>query len=128
MFDLAGAASNAGMTADESDELLTVYFGGTTRPGDPALAPAMQCASLLREAMWSMVSELYLSAPGSRLRRPTPPKTSIASTGALDAYRTTYGKLSNYDPAQPRRRSSSSAAASSAARQPITSPATTRPT
>ena len=25
---------------------------------------AMQCASLLREAMWSMVSELYLDAPG----------------------------------------------------------------
>ena len=25
----------------------------------------MQCASLLREAMWSMVSELYLDAPGT---------------------------------------------------------------
>jgi hypothetical protein len=25
----------------------------------------MQAASLLREAMWSMVSELYLDAPGS---------------------------------------------------------------
>ena len=24
----------------------------------------MQCASLLREAMWSMVSELHLDAPG----------------------------------------------------------------
>ena len=26
---------------------------------------AMQCASLLREAMWSMVSELHLAAPGA---------------------------------------------------------------
>jgi hypothetical protein len=25
----------------------------------------MQCASLLREAMWAMVSELHLSAPGA---------------------------------------------------------------
>ncbi len=25
---------------------------------------AMQCASLLREAMWAMVSELHLTAPG----------------------------------------------------------------
>ena len=26
---------------------------------------AMQCASLLREALWSLVSEMYLSAPGA---------------------------------------------------------------
>jgi hypothetical protein len=25
----------------------------------------MQCASLLRETMWSMVSELHLNAPGA---------------------------------------------------------------
>ena len=52
MFDLAGAASNAGMTAEESEELLAAYFG---QKPDAALLrshAAMQCASLLREAMW----------------------------------------------------------------------------
>ena len=51
----------------------------------------MQCASLLREAMWSLVSELHLDAPGVDY---------VAYTGenlarldaALDAYRTHYGK------------------------------------
>ena len=64
MFDLAGIASNAGMSAEESDALLNDYFG--SKPdGDLRRAhSAMQCASLLREAMWSMVSELYLDAPG----------------------------------------------------------------
>ena len=35
------------------------YFGSS--PGEGALASyaAMKCASLLREAMWSMVSELH---------------------------------------------------------------------
>ena len=64
MFDLAGIASNAGMSVEESDALLNDYFG--SKPdGDLRRAhSAMQCASLLREAMWSMVSELYLDAPG----------------------------------------------------------------
>ncbi len=65
MFDLAGAASNAGMTDDEALLLMTSYFG---RPPDSRLLrafDAMQCASLLREAMWAMVSELHLNAPGA---------------------------------------------------------------
>ncbi|MFN3970100.1 MAG: phosphotransferase [Gemmobacter sp.] len=64
MFDLAGAASNAGMSGEQSDALLTAYLG---QPPDPAFQrgfDAMQCASLLREAMWAMVSALHLSAPG----------------------------------------------------------------
>lgn len=91
MFDLAGTASNAGMTQEESLRLLTAYFG--REPGLPMLRShaAMQCASLLREAMWSMVSELHLNAPGADY---------VAYTGenlarldaALDRYRTTYGK------------------------------------
>lgn len=65
LFDLAGAASNAGMTPDETDRLLTAYFG--TLPDAPLRRAfdAMQCASLLREAMWAMVSDLHLSAPGA---------------------------------------------------------------
>lgn len=65
LFDLAGAASNAGMTPDETDRLLIAYFG--TLPDTPLRRAfdAMQCASLLREAMWAMVSDLHLAAPGA---------------------------------------------------------------
>ncbi|MGQ0565014.1 MAG: phosphotransferase [Gemmobacter sp.] len=64
MFDLAGAASNAGMDGAETDALLHAYLG---HPPDPAFRrafDAMHCTSLLREAMWAMVSDLHLSAPG----------------------------------------------------------------
>ena len=59
LFDLAGLASNN--LLDESQErwLLESYFD---HPADEALwrrYMAMKCASLLREAMWSMVSELH---------------------------------------------------------------------
>jgi thiamine kinase-like enzyme len=64
MFDLAGIASNAGASAEESAALLGRYFGAP--PGKDLLRShaAMQCASLLREAMWSMVSELHMDTPG----------------------------------------------------------------
>jgi thiamine kinase-like enzyme len=64
MFDLAGVSANAQFDAAASDRLLEDYFG---RRPDPALRKslaAMQCAALLREAMWSMVSELHLTTPG----------------------------------------------------------------
>ncbi len=65
LFDLAGAASNAGMTPEETDRLLATYFGAAPdRPLRRAF-DAMQCASLLREAMWAMTSALHLSAPGA---------------------------------------------------------------
>ena len=65
MFDLAGLASNAGFDAAQSEALLADYFGA---PADDDLRrshAAMQCASLLREALWSLVSEMHLSAPGA---------------------------------------------------------------
>ena len=64
MFDLAGAASNAGLSAEQSLRLLSAYYGH--EPGQEFLRAfsAMQCASLLREAMWAMVSELHLATPG----------------------------------------------------------------
>ena len=58
LFDLGGLASNAGMTGPQAEALLGAYFG---RPPDDALrhrAAAMTAASLLRETMWSMVSEM----------------------------------------------------------------------
>ena len=65
LFDLAGAASNAGMEAEETDRLLTNYFGESPTPALRRAFDAMQCASLLREAMWAMVSDLHLAAPGA---------------------------------------------------------------
>ncbi|MET0940403.1 MAG: phosphotransferase family protein [Mesorhizobium sp.] len=94
MFDLAGAASNAGMNVEESEALLTAYFG---REPDPAIRrshAAMQCASLLREAMWSMVSELHLDAPGVDYVAYTGENLSRLDT-ALDAYRSRYGKTAS---------------------------------
>jgi thiamine kinase-like enzyme len=91
MFDLAGAASNACMSEDESAELLAAYFGHEPDAGILRSHAAMQCASLLREAMWSMVSELHLAAPGADYVAYT--AENLARLGAaLDAYRTTYGK------------------------------------
>lgn len=65
LFDLAGAASNAGMEAEETDRLLTTYFGEAPAPALLRAFDAMQCTSLLREAMWAMVSDLHLAAPGA---------------------------------------------------------------
>lgn len=91
MFDLAGIASNAGFDAGQSDALLAAYFG---KPPDQALRKshaAMQCASLLREAMWSMVSELYLNAPGADYVAYTAENLDRLAV-ALDAYRSRFGK------------------------------------
>lgn len=68
MFDLAGAASNAGMDGAETDALLHAYLGAAPTPAFRRAFDAMQCASLLREAMWAMVSDLHLSAPGADYR------------------------------------------------------------
>jgi thiamine kinase-like enzyme len=91
MFDLAGVASNAGMTEGQSETLLTAYFGH-----EPDLAirrshEAMQCASLLREAMWSMVSELHLDAPGVDYEAYTAENLSRLEA-ALQTCRARYGK------------------------------------
>lgn len=91
MFDLANAASNAGMSEDESEELLTVYFGREPDTDIRRSHAAMQCASLLREAMWSMVSELHLSGPGVDYVAYTEQNLSRLAE-ALATYRTIYGK------------------------------------
>ena len=60
LFDLGGLASNSELRPEQEDWLLEAYF---ERPPSAALRrryAAMKCASLLREAMWSMVSELHL--------------------------------------------------------------------
>lgn len=59
LFDLANLASNNLLHPTQEQWLLEHYF---ERPVDGELwrrYSAMKCASLLREAMWSMVSEIY---------------------------------------------------------------------
>jgi thiamine kinase-like enzyme len=59
LFDLGGLSSNNGFSAAEDEAMLARYFG---RPADDGLRlrfKAVLCASLLREAMWSMVSEIH---------------------------------------------------------------------
>jgi thiamine kinase-like enzyme len=59
LFDLGGLASNSEFSLEQAEAALTLYFG---KPVDDALrrrAAAMTAASLLRETMWSMVSEIY---------------------------------------------------------------------
>ena len=68
MFDLAGAASNAGMSGAETEALLVAYLGHKPDAAFLRAFDAMQAASLLREAMWAMVSDLHLSAPGANYR------------------------------------------------------------
>ena len=91
MFDLASIASNAAFSVAQGEELLALYF---RRAPDKALKrshAAMQCASLLREAMWSMVSELYLDAPGTDYVAYTSANLDRLAV-ALDRYRSGYGK------------------------------------
>ena len=88
MFDLAGAASNAGMSARRVRRAARRLFRRDARRGDPPRRiAAMQCASLLREAMWSMVSELHLDAPGVDYVAYTAENLARLDA-ALDAYRT----------------------------------------
>ncbi|MDH6230598.1 thiamine kinase-like enzyme [Mesorhizobium soli] len=94
MFDLAGVASNAGMTGDEAEELLATYLGREPDLATRRAHAAMQCASLLREAIWSMVSELHLSAPGVDYVAYTAENLARLDA-ALDHYRTTYGKTAS---------------------------------
>ena len=76
LFDLGGLASNNEMDTAQERRMMERYFGAP--PGEPLLASyaAMKCASLLREAMWSMVSELhsdidfdYVAYTGENLER-----------------------------------------------------------
>ncbi len=59
LFDLGGLASNNELAPSDEKWLLETYF---ERPLDDDLERryrAMKCASLLRETMWSMVSEIH---------------------------------------------------------------------
>ena len=59
LFDLGGLASNSELSPEQAEAALELYFD---RPVDDELrlrAAAITAASLLRETMWSMVSEIH---------------------------------------------------------------------
>jgi thiamine kinase-like enzyme len=93
MFDLAGAASNAGMTSEAAEDLLGTYFGYVPDVDLRRAFDAMQCASLLREAMWAMISALYMAAPG--VDYPTYARDNLAKLAhSLSLFQSRHGKLS----------------------------------
>ncbi|MCG8360451.1 MAG: phosphotransferase family protein [Kiloniellales bacterium] len=59
LFDLGGLASNNELSEAQEAWLLETYFGRAADADLRRRYQAMKCASLLREAMWSMVSEIH---------------------------------------------------------------------
>lgn len=59
LFDLGGLISNSELSAAMADEALALYFGCEVDQRLRYRYTAMTAASLLRETMWSMVSELH---------------------------------------------------------------------
>jgi len=59
LFDLANLASNNELSGAQERVLLESYFGVAANDAVQRSFQAMKCASLLRETLWSMVSELY---------------------------------------------------------------------
>jgi thiamine kinase-like enzyme len=60
LFDLANLASNNQFDQAMEDWLLEAYFETPVTDALRRRLKAMKCASLLRESMWSMVSEIHL--------------------------------------------------------------------
>jgi thiamine kinase-like enzyme len=59
LFDLSNLASNNELDEDQEQAMLESYFAMPANRATLASYHAMKCASLLRETLWSMVSELY---------------------------------------------------------------------
>jgi thiamine kinase-like enzyme len=90
LFDLAGAASNAGMPPDAARALLAAYFGADPDPSLSRAFDAMQVASLLRETLWAWVSDLHLAAPGVDYRAYAA-ENQARLDAAIEAYRLRWG-------------------------------------
>ena len=58
LFDLGGLASNNSLNAAQELEMLEAYYGSAPNGALLHRYHAMKCASLMREVMWSMVSEV----------------------------------------------------------------------
>ncbi len=91
MFDLANLSSNASFSTEQSKALLEAYFGRA--PDEDLLRShqAMECASLLREALWSLVSVPHLDRPGVDYAAYARENFARLDT-ALAAYRARFGQ------------------------------------
>ena len=58
LFDLGGLATNSNLPREGEEQMLRSYFGAPPDADMWRSYSAMKCASLLRETMWSMVSEI----------------------------------------------------------------------
>jgi thiamine kinase-like enzyme len=90
LFDLAGAATNSGMDDTQAADLLASYFERTPDPDLARAFDAMQVASLLRETMWALVSDLHLAAPGVDYAAYAA-ENRARLDAALDRYRARWG-------------------------------------
>ena len=61
LFDLSNIASNAQLPEDSERQMLAAYYGAEVDDQRWRRFKAFRAASHLREAMWSMVSEIHLS-------------------------------------------------------------------
>ena len=59
LFDLGGLASNNALTPEQEVWMLETYFETPVSAARQRAYAAMKCASLLRETLWSMVSERH---------------------------------------------------------------------
>jgi thiamine kinase-like enzyme len=59
LFDLGGLASNSELSPEQEKQVLSLYFDAPVDDELRRRAAAMKTASLLRETMWSMVSEIH---------------------------------------------------------------------
>jgi thiamine kinase-like enzyme len=59
LFDLGGLVSNSELAPEQVEQILSLYFDAPVDDQLRLRAAAMKAASLLRETMWSMVSEIY---------------------------------------------------------------------
>jgi len=64
LFDLANLSSNGAFDARQDSALLSSYFDGAVSPELRRAFEAMKAASLLREALWALVSQIHLKTPG----------------------------------------------------------------
>jgi len=64
LFDLANLSANGALDETQDSTLLAAYFDGAVSPELRKAFEAMKAASLLREALWALVSDLHLKTPG----------------------------------------------------------------
>ena len=59
LFDLAGLSSNNELSAEQEEWVLETYYQQPVTDRQRRRFAAMKCVSLLRETLWSIVSEIH---------------------------------------------------------------------